>query len=59
MVPAGASALMSFRLDMSVLSSPFPFFPFLVALPRSHRGAVLERALALGAEVRLGHRVTG
>jgi 2-polyprenyl-6-methoxyphenol hydroxylase-like FAD-dependent oxidoreductase len=55
-VPAGA-ALMSVRLDMRVLSSPFPF---LVALPQVRTEVLfLERALALGAEVRLGHRVTG
>jgi len=56
-VPAGAFALMSVRLDVSVLSSPFPF---LVALPQARTEELFaERALALGAEVRLGHRVTG
>ena len=56
-VPAAAFALMSVRLDMSVLRSPFPF---LVALPQVRTEELfLERAHGLGAEVRLGHRVTG
>jgi 2-polyprenyl-6-methoxyphenol hydroxylase-like FAD-dependent oxidoreductase len=56
-VPAGAFALMSVRLDMSVLSSPFPF---LVALPQVRTEELFaQRALALGAEVRLGHRAIG
>ncbi len=56
-VPAAAFALMSVRLDMSVLRSPFPF---LVALPQVRTEELfVEHAVALGAEVRLGHRVTG
>ena len=56
-VPSGHFALMSVRLDMSVLRSPFPF---LVALPQARTEELfVERALALGAVIRLGHRVTG
>jgi 2-polyprenyl-6-methoxyphenol hydroxylase-like FAD-dependent oxidoreductase len=56
-VHTGHFALMSTRLDMSVLSSPFPF---MLALPQVRTEELFaERAQAMGAEVRLGHRVTG
>ena len=56
-VPFSHFAMMSVRLDVSVLRSPFPFF---LALPQARTEELFfERALALGAVVRLGHRVTG
>jgi 2-polyprenyl-6-methoxyphenol hydroxylase-like FAD-dependent oxidoreductase len=56
-VPSGHFALMSARLDMSVLDSRFPFQ---LALPQVRTEELFaERAAAMGAEIRLGHRVTG
>jgi len=54
-VPTAHFAALSARLDMSVLSSRFPF---MLVLPQVRTEELFaERAVALGAELRLGHRV--
>jgi 2-polyprenyl-6-methoxyphenol hydroxylase-like FAD-dependent oxidoreductase len=56
-VPTAHFAALSARLDMSVLNSRFPF---MLVLPQSRtEERFAERAVGMGAELRLGHRVTG
>ncbi len=56
-VPTAHFAALSPRLDMSVLNSRFPF---MLVLPQSRtEERFAERAVEMGAELRLGHRVTG
>jgi 2-polyprenyl-6-methoxyphenol hydroxylase-like FAD-dependent oxidoreductase len=56
-VPTAHFAALSARLDMSVLNSRFPFMLVLPQVRTEERFA--ERAVGMGAELRLGHRVTG
>lgn len=56
-VPTAHFAALSARLDMSVLDSRFPFMLVLPQVRTEERFA--ERAAGMGAELRLGHRVTG
>ena len=56
-VPTVHFAALSTRLDMSVLNSRFPF---MLVLPQVRTEELFaQRALAMGAEVRVGHGVTG
>ena len=55
-VPTVHFAALSTRLDMSVLNSRFPFMLVLPQLRTEE--LVAQRALAMGAEIRMGHRVT-
>ena len=56
-VPTVHFAALSTRLDMSVLKTRFPF---MLVLPQVRTEELFaHRALAMGAEVRLGHRVSG
>lgn len=56
-MPTAHFAALSARLDMGVLSSRFPF---MLVLPQVRTEELFaERAVAMGAELRLGHRVTG
>lgn len=56
-VPTVHFAALSTRLDMSVLNTRFPF---MLVLPQVRTEELFaRRALAMGAEIRLGHRVTG
>lgn len=55
-VPTAHFAALSARLDMSVLSSRFPF---MLVLPQVRTEELFaERAVAMGAELRRGHHVT-
>jgi 2-polyprenyl-6-methoxyphenol hydroxylase-like FAD-dependent oxidoreductase len=56
-VPTAHFAALSVRLDMSFLASRFPF---MLVLPQVRTEELFaERAVGMGAELRLGHRVTG
>ncbi|MFC5744706.1 FAD-dependent monooxygenase [Actinomadura rugatobispora] len=56
-IPSGHFGGLDDRMDFSVLDTPFPFT---LALPQARTEELLEEhALAAGAAVRRGHRVTG
>ncbi|WP_199440916.1 FAD-dependent monooxygenase [Umezawaea beigongshangensis] len=56
-IPTGHFGALESRLDFSVLDTPFPFT---LALPQVRTEELLEaRAVALGAEIRRGARVSG
>lgn len=56
-IPNGHFAILDERLDFQFMDSPFPFT---LAILQARTTELLEqRALALGAEVRRGHRVSG
>jgi 2-polyprenyl-6-methoxyphenol hydroxylase-like FAD-dependent oxidoreductase len=56
-IPSGHFGGLHDRMDFSVLDTPFPFT---LALPQARTEELLEEhALASGATVRRGHRVTG
>ncbi|MFI0448877.1 FAD-dependent monooxygenase [Actinomadura sp. 6N118] len=56
-IPSGHFGGLDDRMDFSVLDTPFPFT---LALPQARTEELLEEhALAAGATVRRGHRVTG
>ncbi|MFF3484357.1 FAD-dependent monooxygenase [Streptomyces sp. NPDC002701] len=56
-VPGGHFAMLDDRLDFRLLETPFPYT---LALPQARTEELLqEHALALGATVVRGHRVTG
>ncbi|MEV0778367.1 FAD-dependent monooxygenase [Streptomyces sp. NPDC050428] len=56
-IPGGHFAMLDDRLDFRALESPFPYT---LALPQARTEELLEEhALALGATIVRGHRVTG
>ncbi|MFS8204127.1 FAD-dependent monooxygenase [Streptomyces sp. CWNU-52B] len=56
-IPGGHFAMLDERLDFRALDTPFPYT---LALPQARTEELLERhALALGATIVRGHRVTG
>ncbi|MFH8533867.1 FAD-dependent monooxygenase [Streptomyces tendae] len=56
-IPSGHFALLDERLDFRALETPFPYT---LALPQARTEELLEKhALALGATIVRGHRVTG
>ncbi|MFG2006311.1 FAD-dependent monooxygenase [Spirillospora sp. NPDC048911] len=56
-IPSGHFGGLDDRMDFSVLDTPFPFT---LAIPQARTEELLEEhALAAGATVRRGHRVTG
>ena len=56
-IPGGHFAMLDDRLDFKALDTPFPYT---LALPQARTEELLEEhALALGASVVRGHRVTG
>ncbi|MFE3144980.1 FAD-dependent monooxygenase [Streptomyces scopuliridis] len=55
-IPGGHFGLLDERLDFRELDTPFPYT---LALPQARTEELLERhALAVGADIRRGHRVT-
>jgi 2-polyprenyl-6-methoxyphenol hydroxylase-like FAD-dependent oxidoreductase len=56
-IPSGHFGGLDDRMDFSVLDTPYPFT---LALPQARTEELLEeRAVAAGADIRRGHRVTG
>ncbi|MFZ4187704.1 FAD-dependent monooxygenase [Streptomyces pseudogriseolus] len=56
-IPSGHFAMLDDRLDFRTLDTPFPYT---LALPQARTEELLqERALALGARIARGHRLTG
>ncbi|MFB4423729.1 FAD-dependent monooxygenase [Streptomyces sp. QL37] len=56
-IPSGHFGGLDSRMDFGVLDTPYPFT---LALPQARTEELLEeRALAAGADIRRGHRVTG
>ncbi|MEU5656342.1 FAD-dependent monooxygenase [Streptomyces sp. NPDC047737] len=56
-IPSGHFGGLDDRLDFNALDTPYPFT---LALPQARTEELLEeRALAAGADIRRGHRVTG
>ncbi|MFJ4842502.1 FAD-dependent monooxygenase [Streptomyces sp. NPDC088746] len=56
-IPSGHFGGLDSRMDFSALDTPYPFT---LALPQARTEELLEeRALAAGADIRRGHRVTG